>query len=229
MKFKQKSKTARRNGAKAAGAKSPQGIQTSSLNALRHGLFSKTLVLANESQARFDELLQMYLARFEPRDGVETNLVYEMVSAKWRQQRIWMVQTATLDLEMANQQLTIDQHESKAAPLDITEPERTAMAFTVIANNEKALELMLRYETSFSRMHDRAMKALFRLREESNLRNDPKPEENADSLEPLTQEVIPPECPESEPPAASSVPDVPRGPQGSPNITGPVTEVPILI
>ncbi|MEO8131489.1 MAG: hypothetical protein ABJF23_30935 [Bryobacteraceae bacterium] len=58
----------------------------------------------------------------------------------------------------------------------MTNPQRIGMAHTRMVNNEKTLELLLRYETSFSRMHDRAMKALFRLREESNLRNDPNPD-----------------------------------------------------
>ena len=177
MSSKLKRKIARQNGAKAAGTKSPQGIQASSMNALRHGLNSKALVLSNESQTKFDELLQMYIDKFQPQDGVEMNLVTEMVAARWRQQRVWMIQTAALDLEMESQQIDIQEHESRNPPLGITEPSRLAMAFTVMANQEKTLELLMRYETSFSRMHDRAMKALFRLREEQNLRNDPKPSE----------------------------------------------------
>ena len=33
------------------------------MNALRHGLLSKVLVLSNESQTKFDELLQMYIEK----------------------------------------------------------------------------------------------------------------------------------------------------------------------
>jgi len=135
------------------------------------------LVLSTESQPRLDELLNMYLEKFQPQDGVETNLVYEMVAAKWRQQRMWMTESTALELEMDDQQIDIDEHEAKGGEkLIMTNPRRIAMAVTRMANNEKTLELLLRYETSFSRMHDRAMKALFRLREESNLRNDPKPD-----------------------------------------------------
>ena len=164
MSSRQKRKVARQNGAKAAGSKSPQGIQNSAMYALRHGMTSKTLVLANESPAKFDQLLQMYIEKFQPQDGVEMNLVDEMVAARWRQQRGWVIQTAALDLQMENQEVEVR-----------SEPGRLAQAFTAMANQEKMLELIMRYETSFSRMHDRAMKALFRLREEQNLRNDPKP------------------------------------------------------
>ena len=170
MPSKQKRKIAQQNGAKAAGTKSPQGIQTSAMNALRHGLTSKTLVLANESPEKFNQLLQTYIEKFQPQDGVEMNLVDEMVSARWRQQRVWMVQTAAMDLQMDKQV-----EEFARLPYPVTEPTRIAMAFLAMANQEKALELLMRYETNYSRMHDRAMKALFRLREEQNLRNDPKP------------------------------------------------------
>ncbi|MEP6537657.1 MAG: hypothetical protein ABJF23_20145 [Bryobacteraceae bacterium] len=162
MSTKQKRKIAKKNGAKAAGAKSPQGIQTSAKNALRHGLTSKTLVLANESPEKFTQLLQAYIGKFQPTDEVEMNLVDEMVAARWRQQRAWAIQTAALDLQMETQTVEVR-----------GEPARVAHAFIAMAKEEKVLELILRYEISFSRMHDRAMKELFRLREKSNLRNDP--------------------------------------------------------
>ncbi len=53
----------RRYGAIAAGAKSPKGIQTSSANAVRHGLLSKVPVLSNESPTPFDEILNMYMEK----------------------------------------------------------------------------------------------------------------------------------------------------------------------
>jgi len=145
MKSKQRRKIAQQNGAKAAGAKSPQGIQASSLNALRHGLLSKVLVLSTESQEKFDQLLNMYLEKFQPQDGVETNLVYEMVAAKWRQQRVWMNETTALELEMDDQQIDIDEHEAKGGEtLNMTNSRRIAMAATHMANNEKTLELLPR-------------------------------------------------------------------------------------
>ncbi|MEP6536715.1 MAG: hypothetical protein ABJF23_15410 [Bryobacteraceae bacterium] len=153
------------------------GIQASSLNAIRHGLLSKALVLSTESQEKFDQLLKMYLEKFQPQDGVETDLVYEMVAAKWRQQRVWMTESTALELEMDDQQIDIDEHEAKGGEkLNMTNPRRIAMAYTRMANNEKTLELLLRYETSFSRMHDRAVKSLFRLRENLNCETTPNPD-----------------------------------------------------
>jgi hypothetical protein len=155
MTSKQKRKIAQQNGAKAAGTKSPEGIQKSSMNALRHGLFAQTLVLTNESKPQFDVMLQNYIDRFRPHDQVEMNLIDEMVAARWRLQRVWMIQTATLELKMDKQEQEIEE-----TMLMCTEPTRIGIAFSCLANNEKTLELLLRYETSFSRMHDRAMKTL---------------------------------------------------------------------
>ena len=193
MPSKQKRTIARQNGAKAAGSKSPQGIQTSARNALRHGLTSQTLVLANECPAKFDQLLQVYIEKFQPRDGVEMNLVDEMVAARWRQQRGWVIQTAAFNLQMEKEEQQVT-----------SEPARLALAFSAMANHEKLLDLILRYETSYSRMHDRAMKALYRLREEQNLRNDPKPQDLPNNPPP------PPaaETPKANPPA-SPLPHIP--------------------
>ena len=192
MASKQKRKVAQRNGAKAAGSKSPQGIQNSAMNALRHGLTSQTLVLANESPSKFAELLQMYIEKFQPQDGVEMNLVDEMVAARWRQQRGWVIQTASIDLQMENQDVEVR-----------SEPGRLAQAFTAMANQEKLLELLMRYETSFSRMHDRAMKALYRLRKEKDLRNDPEPQDFRNDPKPA------PQPPPNRPPVR---PESPHGP-----------------
>ena len=104
MSSRQLRKQARRNGALAAGTKSPAGIETSSKNAIKHGLTSKMIVLTNESQARFDELHETYIETFRPTNGVEMDLVDQMVASQWRLRRIWIMQTAALDLKMDQQE-----------------------------------------------------------------------------------------------------------------------------
>jgi hypothetical protein len=163
MSSKQKRKIARHNGAQAAGSKSPEGIQKSSMNAMRHGLTAKALVLTNESLDQFTELHKTYLEKFQPQDAVETDLIDQMVAAQWRLRRIWSMQTAALDLKM-------DQQEAEIAEkfTSIDQPTRATVAFTTLANEEKSLELLLRYEITYTRMYDRAQKALLRLRNDPN-------------------------------------------------------------
>ena len=159
MSLRQLRKQARRNGALAAGTKSPEGIKKSSVNALRHSLTAKTIVLSNESQTKFDELLESFIRKFQPHDEVELELVTEMVAARWRLRRIWVIQTAGLDHQMDKMEAELSE---KFALL--TEPTRLSLAFTTMANQEKSLQLLLRYETTYSRAFDRAQKALDKMR-----------------------------------------------------------------
>ena len=169
MSSRQVRKQARQNGAKAAGTKSPAGIQKSSQNSLKHGLTGKAVVLTNESQQQFDDLHQSYVHEFSPESTVEMDLVDQMVSAQWRLRRIWRMQTAALDLKM-------DQQEAEIAKAfhQIDQTTRVSVAFTALANEEKALDLYLRYEIAYTRMHQRAINSLSKLRNEK-LRNDPEP------------------------------------------------------
>ena len=169
MSSRQTRKQSRQNGAKAAGTKSPAGIQQSSKNALKHGLTSNMIVLSNESQAKFDELHLTYIDTFQPDNGVEMDLIDQMAASQRRLRRIWIMQTAALDLKM-------------------DQATRTTVAFTALANDEKSLDLLLRYETTFTRLYQRAMNMLIRLRRDNQivanrpepiaskeLRNDPPP------------------------------------------------------
>jgi len=158
MSSRQKRKQARRNGALAAGTKSPEGIRKSSMNALSHGITSKALVLTNESQAVYDKLRLEYVNRFQPQDGVEMDLVDDMVNARWRLRRIAIMQTAAFDLQMDK-----DEAELKKGFQQIDEPTRLVVAFGKLSNEGNTLQLLMRYETTYSRMYDRAMKALQQL------------------------------------------------------------------
>ena len=196
MSSRQTRKQARQNGAKAAGTKSPAGIQQSSKNSLKHGLTSNMIVLSNESHAKFDELHQTYIETFQPDNGVEMDLVDQMVASQWRLRRIWMMQTAALDLKM-------DQQEPEIAKKfkQIDQATRLTVAFTTLANDEKSLDLLLRYETTYNRLYQRAMNTLTRLRRDNQIdENGPKPitskELRNDPPAPVAQPEITPGLPE---------------------------------
>ena len=182
MSSRDKRRIARTNGAKSTGPKTLEGLQNSAQNALRHGLTAKSLVLGNESQTKFDELMEAFIRKFQPHDEVELELVTEMVAARWRLRRVWLIQTAAIDLQMDRMAPEIAQQFKV-----ITHPTRLSLAFTTMANEEKSLQLLLRYETTFSRAFDRALKTLEKLqktRSESTrieeLRNEPNTPEPAE-------------------------------------------------
>ncbi len=92
----------RKNGAKSRGPKTPDGKAISSMNAIRRGLLSKTLLLEDESSPHFAALLQQLFDEFQPLPGNETTLVESMAIARWRQLRLLGMESAAISHEIRN-------------------------------------------------------------------------------------------------------------------------------
>ena len=90
-------KASRRNGARSRGPKTPAGKSRSSANAIRHGLLAKCVVLGNESQENFQDLLGRYLDKFAPLDGVEFGMIEEMIASYWRLRRAMAIERYLFD------------------------------------------------------------------------------------------------------------------------------------
>jgi len=156
----------RANGAKSRGPKSAAGRQRSSLNAIRHGYLSKCVVLDSEDKDTFKAHHEHYIQTFNPTDGVEHDLVDEMVASAWRLGRRGAVETALFDKVF-----------EKSPNL--------AGAFSDLATG-KEFELVHRYQSSVHRMFQRSFKNLILLRqfkaqegnepEEDSLPNEPEQE-----------------------------------------------------
>src|SRR6185295_16934803 len=132
-----------------------------------------------------------YVNRFQPQDGVEMDLVDDMVNARWRLRRIAIMQTAALDLQMDK-----DEKELSHSFKQIDQPTRLVVAFGKLSNEGNTLQTLLRYETTYSRMYDRAMKALENLQAKRE-----KPEE-PETYEELQNDATPAES------APVSIPEV---------------------
>src|ERR1051326_5882134 len=143
----------RANGARSKAPITPAGKCNSSRNSIRHGMLAQTVVLERESQDRFHELLSALTLQFHPRTAVEIGLVETMAVARWRQMRIWGIQKAGFDLEMARHQ-----HVAESLPV------RAAIVFRHLADNSRVLDLAQRYETAFDRQFARAISLLIKLR-----------------------------------------------------------------
>jgi hypothetical protein len=150
---------ARRNGAKSQGPKTSEGKAVSSMNALRHGMTAKAILLTNENPEAYAKLAEAYYEKFDPADDVERDLVDEMVIAKWRQRRDWSNEAALFDLEMDHQTKKIDEQYQK-----IDHACRYALAFRALADESKSIQLLTRYETSHRRSYYQALSTLLKLR-----------------------------------------------------------------
>ena len=89
-----RSETARRNGAKSRGPKTPGGKSNSSGNALTHGIHSKVIVIEGENADRSKALLASIRGELQPGTGIEEGLVEDLASSRWRQRRLLALETA---------------------------------------------------------------------------------------------------------------------------------------
>jgi len=108
MSTQRKIDSARANGAKSHGPITEQGRKTSSMNALKHGLTAKTVVLSNENDDEHTTLLESYVHDLQPTGPVEMDLVVEMANAKWRQRRLCKIETELFERQMDEQKEAID-------------------------------------------------------------------------------------------------------------------------
>ena len=145
-----RSKPAAGNGAKARGLKTPAGIANSSLNALKHGLSAKTVVLPGESHDEYDAILNEYLDEFQPQSIAERDAVEQLATAKWRARRFAGVEAAAISNEIENMSDRIS-----ARYDDIDDTTRIALAFRSLADSSRCLHLLDRYNSTAHREHQR--------------------------------------------------------------------------
>jgi len=158
MASQSKSDAARENGKKSRGPVTNQGKQNSSRNALKHGLTAESAVLPGESEQDFAELLQSHQDTYRPANALEKDLVETMALARWRLRRMAALETSLLETGLALSQEDIDDQFD-----DVSDQSRLAFAFE---KQTKSLSLLIRYEASLTRLHDRTYKHLKELRNE---------------------------------------------------------------
>jgi hypothetical protein len=96
-----KSETARINGAKSHGPKTPEGKEASSRNSLKHGFTARnTYILQCESEEDFQEFLDEHIAIHQPVTAPEKELVDQMAIARWRIRRFENVETVLINCEV---------------------------------------------------------------------------------------------------------------------------------
>ena len=157
MSSQRKTQSARTNGAKSHGPKTQAGLEKSSRNALTHGLYSATTVLASESREQYQALLHAYLQQFQPDGPVESHLIEEMVAAKWRQRRLWAIETDLLEDEIIVQKKKLDADGE-------TYDEITPLSFAYRdLSASSALPFLTRHESRLERAYFRALKTLLDL------------------------------------------------------------------
>jgi hypothetical protein len=145
----------------ATGPRSATGKDRSRHNALKHGIFSKMVLLKGEPQSDFDSLMNGLRNDLRPEGMLEGILVEKLASLIWRQRRLLMAEGA--EIRLGTESFQIDLMDDY-----LTKPERVAekKKLSAIAGNVPhghTLDRLLRYEASLERTFDRTLSQLERL------------------------------------------------------------------
>ncbi len=168
--MKDRAEINRQNAQRSTGPKTEDGKRRSSRNAFKHGLTAKFTLPSNERQRDFQEFLDAYLDRFRPADAVEAELVHTIAVSRWRLRRIANLESNFIEIERSRSQQALAQEFPASTP-DL----EFALLFQRLAENASGLALLLRYESSLTRTHDRALKQLELLQKSRNEATEPEP------------------------------------------------------
>ena len=197
----------RQNALKSTGPRTPEGKAKSAQNAITHQLsnpLSPAHFLHSEDEARFTRLFAEYVATYRPQHRDEYDLLTEAVYAKWRQQRLWLAETAQIETAMARHEDELH----KALP----RADHAAHLAHGIAHSADLLRLYQRYDAQLHRQYLRCLKELHDL--QASRQSPPDPPN-----EPLPGEDQPP--PQSDRPNEPTAPTPPPTPLPSPNEAKP--------
>jgi hypothetical protein len=109
---------------RATGPRTPRGKERSKFNARKHGLFSKAVLLQDESHAEYDALLNGLMESRQPQGKLEIVLVENLATLLWRKRRLLQVETAesgkaqflNCDLALQNEVDELEYAQLKGAP-----------------------------------------------------------------------------------------------------------------
>jgi hypothetical protein len=103
---------------KSGGPRTPEGIEVSKHNALRHGIFSEVTVLRGESSDEYESLLEGLTEALQPENELEKLLVEKLAMLSWRYRRLLQAEGA--EIQQGSEFLEWDQrvqrmHEAEMA------------------------------------------------------------------------------------------------------------------
>jgi len=139
--------TARANGAKSRGPKTPEGKRKSARNSLKHGLYANPDLILAEYPERLAEYIEAGIAEFHPQSPVAIDIVHAMAAAELLYERSRATETALIDAEMAR----LAETDKSADPSTLT-----ARAYRTLADHSCILPVIWHAESRYQRLHSTA-------------------------------------------------------------------------
>ena len=100
---------------RAGGPRTPKGKARTKHNALKHGLFSKVVLLKNEPRAEFESLLNGLRSDLQPVGTLEIVFVDKLAALLWRQRRLLIAEGAEIQKGREFSECDKYQHDEAAA------------------------------------------------------------------------------------------------------------------
>ncbi len=154
----------RRNALKSTGPKSKKGKVRARLNALKHGLRAKDIVLPSEDKQEFDSLRRALITELGPEGPLEEQLAERIVVCLWRLRRVYPIEAGifrgnslTMENNYAIEEANRRGHESVTKANLRREAQSPGAAFRHDAVYGDAIGKLSRYETAIERSLFRAL------------------------------------------------------------------------
>lgn len=87
----------RRNATKSTGPRTAAGKGKSAMNAVKHGIWSRTVLLDCDDRDEFETFAAGLVQRLQPADELERMLVDRIVTTAWRLRRLQQIENAILE------------------------------------------------------------------------------------------------------------------------------------
>jgi hypothetical protein len=203
-----KAESSRINGASSNGPKTDEGRANSANARLKHGAYSKRVLMDGESSEGYDIFKSSFLTYFLPADPFETECVDAMVTARWRIRRLESTETANLNIALDANKEKVEATFDAASPL-----QERALA---VQEQMSALDASTRVQERLYRIYDRNYKLLSNHRRKSG-RHLPvsRPENPVDVAEPP---IAGPSASEPPAPAGAILTDDPTAKPGASHV-----------
>jgi hypothetical protein len=148
----------RRNAQKCTGPKTEEGKRASRMNALKHGMSARILVLPYEDEIEYHELRAKLIEGYQPANNQELMLVDQIAAGYWRTARARAYERDMLAGQVATRKL-----ENGLSPAP--NPGRDDFAGAVVLTKEPkaSFDNYFRYDASIERALYRAINALEKL------------------------------------------------------------------
>lgn len=147
------------------GPKTEEGKAVSRLNAIKHGLLTKQVLVEEEEVNDLNKLADSLLEKLNPIGPMEELLVDRIISNVWRLRRAVAVETSTMEWY---------QNDFDMFPMGESEEQQDRKRARNTLSNEN-IEKILRYETTIERSIFRAIHELERLQAKRNGKDIPLP------------------------------------------------------